>query len=154
MGRGYPFTLLHAFADYVDADGAQRAAFVPGALNWHRGVSVDSSSFLPLFERAIGSAKSSVGEVDFEVHLDNSTALIYSADFNPIDIVRRRGDLIREAMPACGSMEKEDGGAEMGDHPRDFLPDSAKKVWLCSPRRLPGRAYRKFLKNPAKTDAR
>ena len=81
--KGWRFTLLRAFADYVDEDGAHRAAFAPGALNWSREVAVGSSSFLPWFERAIGSAKSLFGAVYFACQLDNSMVHIYSADFNP-----------------------------------------------------------------------
>ena len=47
-GQGERFSLFHTFADYVDENGAHRASFVPGALNWSRGVAGDSSSFLPL----------------------------------------------------------------------------------------------------------
>ena len=154
MGWGGPrFTLLHSFADYVDEDGARRAAFVPGALNWSRGVAVDSSSSPPWFESTIGSAMHWLGNVDFEVHLDNSRAHIYSADFNPRDSRNRRADLVREAMSVCDSIGGEDGCAEMGGHLRDFLLDATKKTWSGSSRRLPGRAYRKFLKRPWETDA-
>ena len=102
---GGPITLSHAFEDYVDEDGARRAAFVPGALNWPRGVDVGSSAFLPWPEREIGPARSLFGDVDFEVHLDNSPVRIYSADFNPRDSRRRRrilfGKPCRYAKP-CG----------------------------------------------------
>ena len=128
QGReGNRFTLLRAFAEYVDEDGAHMAACVPGAMKWSRGVSVDSSAFPPWFESTIGSARHLFGDVDFEVRLDNSMVHIYSSDFNPRGTRNRRDDLVRDAMSVCDSIGGEDGRAEMGGHLRDFLLDAAKK---------------------------
>ena len=126
-GKGERFTLLHAFADYLGEDGTYRAAFVPGALNWSRGVAVDSPAFLPWFEITIVSARRLFGDVDFEVHLDNPRVHIQSADFNPRDSNRRRADLVWEAMSVCDSFGIEEGCAEMGDQLRDYLLDATKK---------------------------
>ena len=98
-GRGERFTLLHAFADYVDDDGAHRVTFIPGAIEWSRGVAVYSSRFSPLFGSVLADGRSLLGGVAFEVRLDISMVHIYSSDFNPRDTICRRADLIQELFP-------------------------------------------------------
>ena len=120
-GRGERFTLLHAFADYVDDDGSHRAQFTPGALEWSRGVAVDSSCFLPWFERVLAEGRSLFGGVAFKVHLDNSMVHLYSSDFNPRETRHRRADLLQEAISVCDAMGG--GGGGRGDRrPTKGLP--------------------------------
>ena len=100
-GGGERFTLLHAFADYVDDDGSHRAQFTPGALEWSRGVAADSSRFFPCFERVLSEGRSLFGGVAFEVHLDNSMVHLYSSDCNPRDTRRTGAYLLQEAIFVC-----------------------------------------------------
>ena len=81
-GRGERFTLLHAFAGYVANNGRHRAPFIPGPLEWPRGVAVDSSTFLPWFERVVSDASALFKGGTSAAHLDNSRVHMYSTDFN------------------------------------------------------------------------
>ena len=121
------FTLLRAFADYVDDDGPHMETFIPGALEWSRGVAVGSSCFLPWFERVLPEGRLLFGCVAFEVHLDNSMAHIYSADSNPRDTRHRRADLLQEAISVCDAMEGEAEDAEIACQLKDCSLDATKK---------------------------
>ena len=115
------FTLLHASADYVDDDGSHRAQCIPGASEWSRRVAVDGSRFSPWFGRVFAEGRSLFGGVSFEVHLDNSTAHLYSSDFNPRETRHRRADLLQEAISVCDAMGG--GGGGRGDRrPTKGLP--------------------------------
>ena len=141
-GRGERFTLLRAFADYVDDEGRRRASFIQGALLWARGVSVDSDAFLPWFERVVAEASAMFRGGTFEVHLDNSRVHMYSSDFNPRDTRHRRADILQASLAACEAMEGSDDD-DMAGQLEDYLQDATKKgrvrfLTTASGARVPG----------------
>ena len=126
-GRGERFTLLHAFADYVEDEGRHMASFTQGALLWARGVSVDSDAFLPWFERVVAEASTMFRGGTFEVHLDNSRVHMYSSDFNPRDARRRKADILQASLAACEAMEGPGDDDDMAGQLKDYLKDAIKK---------------------------
>ena len=101
--------------------------FIPGSLEWARGVAVDISSFFPWVERVVADACALFRRGATEVHLDNSGVRIYSSDSDQMGTRHRRAGLLHESISACGPMEDSGDDGSMAGQIKDYLLDETKK---------------------------
>ena len=97
-GTGERWTILHALADWRDAEGERRTTLLRDSLFISKGLALSHTEFLPWFESINKTARELSPSEITEIHLDNSRIHLYSADFNPKCSKLKKSDLAQRAL--------------------------------------------------------